>query len=194
MSSYNHFGCSWCGGPFNGGNCPGCSSVGSGNEFVYDPNPYSYNETPNLHSSNTRHTRHALREKQHQPEDMPELLHKLLKDLQIISEELAEYINSLSWNCPAFYDDDDAEFSIPMSEIYKSSLTAITPDFLITDSLIMEDKHLDTIMETKSDEENKSSVEDLNLILSESEDLSDIESDCDMPVCEDFTTFSNSLF
>ncbi|GJV59715.1 hypothetical protein Tco_1465815 [Tanacetum coccineum] len=48
MSSYNHFGCSWCGGPFNGGNCPSCSSVGSGNEFVYDPNPYSYNETPNF--------------------------------------------------------------------------------------------------------------------------------------------------
>ncbi|GJS30910.1 hypothetical protein Tco_0491530 [Tanacetum coccineum] len=48
MSSYNHFSCSWCGGPFNGGNCPGCSSVGSGNEFVYDPNPYSYNETPNF--------------------------------------------------------------------------------------------------------------------------------------------------
>ncbi|GKA92701.1 hypothetical protein Tco_0814626 [Tanacetum coccineum] len=48
MSSYNHFGCSWCGGPFNGGNCPGCSSVGSGNELVYDPNPYSYNETPNF--------------------------------------------------------------------------------------------------------------------------------------------------
>ncbi|GJR96297.1 reverse transcriptase domain-containing protein [Tanacetum coccineum] len=35
-------------GPFNGGNCPGCSSVGSGNEFVYNPNPYSYNETPNF--------------------------------------------------------------------------------------------------------------------------------------------------
>ncbi|GKA75963.1 hypothetical protein Tco_0782341, partial [Tanacetum coccineum] len=48
MSSYNHFGCSWRGGPFNGGNCPGCSSVGSGNEFVYDPNPYSYNETLNF--------------------------------------------------------------------------------------------------------------------------------------------------
>ncbi|GJX40645.1 hypothetical protein Tco_0255635 [Tanacetum coccineum] len=29
-----------------------------------------------------------------QPEDIQELLHKLLKDLQIISEELAEYINS----------------------------------------------------------------------------------------------------
>ncbi|GJZ86198.1 hypothetical protein Tco_0657808 [Tanacetum coccineum] len=48
MSSYNHFGCSWCGGPFNGGNCPSCSSVGSGNEFVYDPNPYSYNEVTDL--------------------------------------------------------------------------------------------------------------------------------------------------
>ncbi|GJS27415.1 hypothetical protein Tco_0488035 [Tanacetum coccineum] len=48
MSSYNHFVCSWCGCPFNGGNCSSCSSVGSGNEFVYDPNPYSYNETPNF--------------------------------------------------------------------------------------------------------------------------------------------------
>ncbi|GKA85612.1 hypothetical protein Tco_0807266 [Tanacetum coccineum] len=48
MSSYNHFGCSWCGGPFNGGNCPSCSSVGYGNEFVYNPNRYSYNETPNF--------------------------------------------------------------------------------------------------------------------------------------------------
>ncbi|GJW66398.1 hypothetical protein Tco_0120822 [Tanacetum coccineum] len=55
MSSYNHFGCSWCGGPFNGGNCPSCSSVGSGNEFVYDPNPYSYNETPNFFNQPPQH-------------------------------------------------------------------------------------------------------------------------------------------
>ncbi|GJT82275.1 hypothetical protein Tco_1056617 [Tanacetum coccineum] len=48
MSSYNHFGCSWYRGLFNGGNCPDCSNVGSGNEFVYDPNLYSYNETPNF--------------------------------------------------------------------------------------------------------------------------------------------------
>ncbi|GJY70622.1 hypothetical protein Tco_0474325 [Tanacetum coccineum] len=39
-----------------------------------------------------------------------------------------------------------------------------------------------------------SSVEDLNLIPSEFEDLSDIESECDVPVCDDFTTFSNPLF
>ncbi|GJR90151.1 hypothetical protein Tco_0214162 [Tanacetum coccineum] len=55
MSSYNHFGCSWCGGPFNGGNCPGCSSIGSGNEFVYDPNPSSYNETPNFFNQPPQH-------------------------------------------------------------------------------------------------------------------------------------------
>ncbi|GJR09499.1 hypothetical protein Tco_0792151 [Tanacetum coccineum] len=55
MSSYNHFGCSCCGGPFNGGNCLGCSSVGSGNEFVYDPNPYSYNETPNFFNQPPQH-------------------------------------------------------------------------------------------------------------------------------------------
>ncbi|GJW78420.1 hypothetical protein Tco_0140102 [Tanacetum coccineum] len=55
MSSYNHFGCLCCGGPFNGGNCPSCSSVGSGNEFVYDPNPYSYNETPNFFNQPPQH-------------------------------------------------------------------------------------------------------------------------------------------
>ncbi|GJS18419.1 hypothetical protein Tco_0412891 [Tanacetum coccineum] len=55
MSSYNRFGCSWCGGSFNGGNCPGYSSVGSENEFVYDPNPYSYNETPNFFNQPPQH-------------------------------------------------------------------------------------------------------------------------------------------
>ncbi|GKD89021.1 hypothetical protein Tco_1364528 [Tanacetum coccineum] len=51
------------------------------------------------------------------------------------------------------YDDDDEE----------ESSIAITPDFPITNSLIMEDELLDTILETKSDKENESSVEDLNL-------------------------------
>ncbi|GJT03925.1 hypothetical protein Tco_0838387 [Tanacetum coccineum] len=55
MSSYNHFGCSCCGGPFNGGNCPSCSNVGSRNEFVYDPNPYSYNETPSFFNQHPQH-------------------------------------------------------------------------------------------------------------------------------------------
>nr|GEW11310.1 hypothetical protein [Tanacetum cinerariifolium] len=60
------------------------------------------------------------------------------------------------------------------------------------DSLRMEDEHLDTILETKSDEFIKSSVENLVPSLSKFEDLSD--SECDVPACDDFTTFSNLLF
>ncbi|GKB44712.1 hypothetical protein Tco_0889654 [Tanacetum coccineum] len=41
--------CSWCGGPFNGGNCPSCSIVGAGNEFVHDPNPFPYDNTPDFY-------------------------------------------------------------------------------------------------------------------------------------------------
>ncbi|GKB61291.1 hypothetical protein Tco_0917477 [Tanacetum coccineum] len=49
-------------------------------------------------------------------------------------------------------------------------------------------------MKKESDELIKSSVENLVPIPSESEDFSDNESECDMPVCDDFTTFSNPLF
>nr|GFA03197.1 hypothetical protein [Tanacetum cinerariifolium] len=58
----------------------------------------------------------------------------------------------------------------------------------------MEDEHLDTISEKESEELIKSSVENLVLNPSESEDLSNIKSQCDVPVCDDFTTFSNLLF
>ncbi|GJV52557.1 hypothetical protein Tco_1448298 [Tanacetum coccineum] len=100
--------------------------------------------------------------------------------------------------CPIFEDDDDddEESSIPLKDIISELplSIAITPDFSNTDSLIMEDEHLDTISETELDEENEPSVKDLNLTPSESEDLSDIESECDMPFCDDFMTFSNPLF
>ncbi|GKD40641.1 hypothetical protein Tco_1260848 [Tanacetum coccineum] len=63
----------------------------------------------------------------------------------------------------------------------------------------MEDEHLDTISEMKSDEFIKSSVENLVQDPSESEDLSDIESECDVPNCDDSQTtnlsmYSNPLF
>nr|GEW24537.1 hypothetical protein [Tanacetum cinerariifolium] len=63
-----------------------------------------------------------------------------------------------------FYDDDDDD----------DYTIVITPDFLITDSLIMENEHLDTIPKTEADKFIKSSVENLVLIPSESEDFSDI--------------------
>nr|GEU97544.1 homogentisate 1,2-dioxygenase [Tanacetum cinerariifolium] len=95
---------------------------------------------------------------------------------------------SKRFNSFCYDDDDDADYTI-----------VITPDFLITNSLIMVNKHLDTISETESDEFIMSSVENLVPIPSESEDFSDIESECDMPDCDDsqtanFLTFSNPLF
>ncbi|GJX55366.1 hypothetical protein Tco_0285263, partial [Tanacetum coccineum] len=103
---------------------------------------------------------------------------------------------------PIYYDDDDddEESSISLKDIISELplSIAITLDFSITNSLIIEDENLDTILETESDEENESSVKDLNLTPSESKDLSmdlsDIESECDMPFCDDFMTFSNPLF
>nr|GEV38054.1 hypothetical protein [Tanacetum cinerariifolium] len=56
----------------------------------------------------------------------------------------------------------------------------------------MGDEHLDTILETESDEFIKSNVENLIPNLSEFENLSD--SEYDVPACDDFTTFSNILF
>ncbi|GJV23581.1 hypothetical protein Tco_1376276 [Tanacetum coccineum] len=125
-----------------------------------------------------------------QSEEVQELLNKLLEDVQNISEELAEFINSPSWSRHAFYLDDDEEYTI-----------AITPDLPTEEpdnSLSMGDEHLDTIPATESDEVIKSSVENLVPIPSESEVTSDNKSECDVPVDDEssptFTTFSNPLF
>ncbi|GJU45867.1 hypothetical protein Tco_1203133, partial [Tanacetum coccineum] len=136
--------------------------------------------------------------KHSQSEEVQELLSKLVQDLQSINEELAEYINTPSWNLPtSSYDDDDDEYSFATQEYFMTCSTAITPDLPITDSLIMEDKHLDTIPEMESDEFIKYSVENLVQNPSKSEDASD--GVCDLPLFEDFpkshlVTFSNPLF
>ncbi|GJW16429.1 hypothetical protein Tco_0020562 [Tanacetum coccineum] len=104
------------------------------------------------------------------------------------------------WKIPVCYDDDDdEESSIPLKDIISElpPCVAITPDSPKTNSLIMEDEHLDTIPETESDELIKSSVEDLVQIPSESEDSS--EGECDLPPYDDSSknhdlTFSNPLF
>nr|GFA03527.1 hypothetical protein [Tanacetum cinerariifolium] len=104
------------------------------------------------------------------------LLRKLLKDLQIIREELAEYVNSLSWNCPTFYDDDDDEYSIQYREYLENSSNAITPNLPTKEpdnSLSIGDEHLSTILKTESDEVIKSSVEDLVPIPSDDDDSFD---------------------
>ncbi|GJU12322.1 hypothetical protein Tco_1134718 [Tanacetum coccineum] len=91
------------------------------------------------------------------------------KELQHL--EQAAKVSSQYRKPPIFFDDDDdddEESSIPLRDIIsKLSLSvAITPDLPITDSLIMKDEHLDTIPETEPDEENESSNEGLDDIIS----------------------------
>nr|GFC26031.1 hypothetical protein [Tanacetum cinerariifolium] len=139
-------------------------------------NRYSFFETPKvllLAWVRVSEIKDAFGNKQYKPKDIQELFRKLFNVVQNIHEELAEYINTPSWNRPVFYnndEDDNEDYTI-----------AITPDFLITDSLIMRDEHLDTIPEKESDEFIKSSVENLVPNPSESED----ECEGDVPDCDD---------
>nr|GEY23577.1 hypothetical protein [Tanacetum cinerariifolium] len=81
------------------------------------------------------------------------------------------------------------EYAQPFSAI---AITLDLPTMEPEDSLRMRDEHLDTILETESDEFIKYSVKNLVPNPSKSEDLSN--SECDVPACDDFTTFSNILF
>nr|GFB00268.1 hypothetical protein [Tanacetum cinerariifolium] len=102
-----------------------------------------------------------------------------------------------NWKLPICYDDDeDEERSISLKDNIISGLPPCATIIPISstekpvDSLIIGDEHLDTILATESDEFIKSSIENLVLIPNESKG----EPKCDMPVCEEFTTFSNILF
>ncbi|GJR94848.1 hypothetical protein Tco_0267022 [Tanacetum coccineum] len=133
-------------------------------------------------------------------EIMNDLGSKVRKKEQAYEEEQYSAARRRMLSIP-FVDEDDY---IPLGDIIArySTSKAITPDLPSEepeDSLIMEDEHLDTIPETESDEFIKSSVENLVQNPSESADLSDGESECDVPINDDspeshFTTFSNPLF
>ncbi|GJV78666.1 hypothetical protein Tco_1514536 [Tanacetum coccineum] len=106
---------------------------------------------------------------------------KKLQQLEQVASP-SQFFNSFCYDDDD--DDDDEEYT-----------TTITPDSPKTDSLIMVDKHLDTIPETESNEFVKSSVE--NLVQNPSESEGDCE--CDVLDCDDsqtnfFSTFSNPLF
>nr|GEW19798.1 hypothetical protein [Tanacetum cinerariifolium] len=93
-------------------------------------------------------------------------------------------------------DDDDEESSTPLRDIIIYKLPpciAIIPVLSTEepkDSLIMGDEHLDTIPKKESDEFIKCSVENLVPNKSDSKD----EREYDVPVCDNFKTFSNLLF
>ncbi|GKD75894.1 hypothetical protein Tco_1334176, partial [Tanacetum coccineum] len=103
-------------------------------------------------------------------------------------------INTPNWNRPAFCNNDDDD-----DEEYTIAIILVLPTEKPNNSLSMRDEHLSTIPEMESDELIKSSVENLVPIPCESEDFSDIKSECDVPDCDDsqttiFSKFSNPLF
>nr|GFA40894.1 hypothetical protein [Tanacetum cinerariifolium] len=137
-------------------------------------NRYSFFETPKvllLAWDRVSEIKDAFENKQYKSEDIQELFRKLLDDLQNIHEELAEFINSPSWNRPTVYDnnDDDVDYTIAITPV----LSTQEPD----NSLSMGDEHLDTIPATKSDKVIKSSVKDLVPIPSEFKGILDIMCD-----------------
>nr|GEV44646.1 hypothetical protein [Tanacetum cinerariifolium] len=91
-----------------------------------------------------------------------------------LQEELAVYINTLSWDRPTICNDDDDD-----DEDYTITITTILSTEELDNSLSMGDEHLDTVSATESDEFIKSSVENLVPIPSESEGIPDKM--CDVP-------------
>nr|GEX04426.1 hypothetical protein [Tanacetum cinerariifolium] len=122
-------------------------------------------------------------------------------------------------NTPDFYDqppqhhvEHTCEKTIPLRDI----ISQLPPSIIITtsplvlpiedpeDSLIIGNEEFSTVFEKEPDEVIKSSVEDFVPILSEFEDTSGSDSECDLSLCDDFSpinihegksvTFFNPLF
>nr|GEV76173.1 hypothetical protein [Tanacetum cinerariifolium] len=150
----------------------------------------------------------AWDEKQIESWSFPALLLQLLNDSRTINEmlkqreqaanpavqkkheEQAAQSFTSNWNFSMI--NNDEEYSIQYKENLENSSNAITtvlpteePEY----SLSMGYEHLSTILEMKSNEVIKSSVEKLIPIPSECEVTSDNDSECDVPVCEDSSTF-----
>nr|GEW92170.1 hypothetical protein [Tanacetum cinerariifolium] len=169
--------CSWCGGPFNGGNCRHCTHVSFGDEPVYDSNPNSYNQTPDF-SNPPPHHNYKIDSSSICYDDDDDDEEKTIPLCDIISQ-------------------------LPLSIVINTS-PPILPIEDPEDSLIMGDEELSTIPKKETNEVIKSSVGDFVPIPSESEDTSRSESKCNLPSYDVFSpinvpegksvTFSSPLF
>nr|GEV95217.1 hypothetical protein [Tanacetum cinerariifolium] len=182
--------CSYCGGPFNGGNYPSYSIVGAKNEFVHAPNPFLYDNTPDFY-------------------DQPPQNHVETYSCKLCGNDFHYGYDCPPW-FPLVYKQEpsyDQNFDI-ISQLSPSIVITTSPPVLSIedpeDSLIVWNEELSTILEKESDEVIKSSVDDFVPIPSESEDTSGSDSECVLPLCDDFSpinvpegksvTFSNPLF
>ncbi|GJR98649.1 hypothetical protein Tco_0270823 [Tanacetum coccineum] len=174
--------CENCGGPHESFQCQPM------NQNFYNSNSSGFDQLqppqyPVIHNPPQETSVEILQAK----EDLMKSIQTFLKKFNRISfgetpKELSEYINCPSWNRHTFYDDDDEEYIIQYKEYLENSSKAIAPVLPIKkpdNSLSMGDEHLDTILETESNEVIKSSVENLVPIPRESEGVSD--DTCDVP-------------
>nr|GEY38066.1 hypothetical protein [Tanacetum cinerariifolium] len=145
-----------------------CEFCGSNAQYGHYCTPQAPFINPEPAWDRVSEIKDAFDNKQYKPGDVQELFRKLLDDFQNIHEELAEFINSPSWNHPAVYDDDDDDVD------YTIAITPVLSTEEPGNSLSMRDEHLDTIPATESDEVIKSSVENLVPIPSEFKSIPDI--------------------
>nr|GEX82543.1 putative reverse transcriptase domain-containing protein [Tanacetum cinerariifolium] len=183
--------CSYCGGPQNGGDCPECRIVGTRNGFVYDQNPYSYNETPNFfnppHNTRLRHTRE------------PAWLRAFSWDTNRILEEL---LNILKTNSPVdveapegsddytevMYDEEQSlcdHYTAPVtpSPIANTPPPPFVATMELLDTFLMGYEVISTILERENHEFIKYSVDDLVPIPKEFElTLVSLDLECSTPI------------
>ncbi|GJY98840.1 hypothetical protein Tco_0516270 [Tanacetum coccineum] len=114
----------------------------------------------------------------------------------LLEEKLPQALQALCERLNKYFQEKHEEKNIAEEQAAKKSPIAITPVLPTIepeDSLSMGDEHLSTIPEKESDKVIKSSVENLVPIPSESKDLTDYESECDMPVCDDSSSKNEGL-
>nr|GEX24659.1 hypothetical protein [Tanacetum cinerariifolium] len=191
MTSYNYFGCSWCGGPFNGENCPGCSSVGSGNEFVYDLNPYSYNDTLNFFNQPPRHQykTYSCELCEDSPDygfdcqtRTPLVYEQDPCNNQNFSNDQSPYYSPRVLNLRNSNQDPPVElYHLEGSDNEDNKIDSLTKKHL--DTLLMKDEVISTTPESENNEFIKSSVDDLVPIPKDSEKV-----DIDLPFGEHLDT------
>ncbi|GJY51009.1 hypothetical protein Tco_0441856 [Tanacetum coccineum] len=206
--------CSWCGGPFNGGNYRRCTNVSFEDEFVRNPDPISYDETPyfsypppqpQTYSCELCGNDSIMYSIDHQPQSIQEDLNE-----QMMNDECIKSHNDMIDLRNEPFKTMQSLFG--MLREHAANLSTHTPEpsrrfnYICYDDDDDDDDEESTIplnerwewislySEKESDEFIKSSVEDLVPIPRESEDTSDSDKESDLPFCNNSVTFSNPLF
>nr|GEZ29184.1 hypothetical protein [Tanacetum cinerariifolium] len=104
--------CSYCGGPFNSGNCSSCSILGAENEFVHDLNPFPYDNTPGIYDQPPQHhvetySYELCENDSHYGYDCPPRF-----SLVLSTEESNFYEPNLCYNSNSFSFDQPPQYSI----------------------------------------------------------------------------------